>query len=408
MNNKNEIIIVGGGAAGLMAAGLLCEKGYRPTVIEHKEKCGRKILITGKGRCNLTNNCTVDAFMQNIRSNSRFLYSAVSNFGPQDTMQLFEDIGVPLKTERGQRVFPASDKAEDILNALLKYSSGMKLIHGAVQEIINENNTVQGVKLKNGKEMPAKAVLLCTGGLSYPSTGSTGDGYYIARKLGHTIVPTEASLVGLTVSGNECRHMMGLSLKNVEVKLMCNGKVVYREQGEMLFTHFGVSGPVILSASAHIKNGEKYTVSIDMKPALSEEELDKRLIRDFEKYSNRDTKNVLNDLLPKKMIPIMLGRWAVADKKAHQITKQERAEIASLLKNLEFEIVGKEGIDFAVITSGGVSVKEVDPKTMQSKRVKGLYFAGEILDVDGYTGGFNLQIAFSTAVAAANGCSVMY
>ena len=403
MEQKSRIIIIGGGAAGLMAAGNLREKGFVPTVIEHKEKCGQKILITGKGRCNVTNQCDIEEFMQNIRRNPRFLYSSISNFTPEDTMDFFDSSGVPLKTERGKRVFPVSDRASDILNALLKNASGMNLIHGAVKQILVEDKTIIGIRLKNDKEIEADVVLLCTGGLSYKATGSTGDGYRMAEQLGHTIVPPEASLVGLTIKGKECTQMMGLSLKNVELKLLYKSKIVFAEQGEMLFTHFGISGPIVLSASAHMKMEEQYIVEIDLKPALSLEELDKRLVRDFEKFSNKDVKNVLSGLLPQKMIPIVLERWGIGDKKTHQVTKQEREKLVLLLKHFEFAIEKKESVEYAVITAGGVSVKEVNPKTMQSKLVDGLFFAGEILDVDGYTGGFNLQIAFSTAVAAVGG-----
>ncbi len=399
-----KIVIIGAGAAGLTAAGTLCEAGYQPTVIEHKKEPAQKILITGKGRCNVTNHCDVDTFMQNIRSNPQFLYSAITAFTADDTMQLFEKLDVPLKTERGGRVFPVSDKAEDIRKALLKYAGCMRLVHGQVVDGLYSDGAITGVKLKSGEVIPADAVLLCTGGLSYPATGSTGEGYAIAEKLGHTIVKPAASLVGLTIKGKECPAMMGLALRNVGLKLIeSNRKTVFAEQGEMLFTHFGISGPMVLSASAHIKEGKEYTVSIDMKPALSFEELDKRLLKDFEKYANKDIKNALDDLLPKKMIPIILNRWGVPEKKVHQVTKQERIKLAELIKNFSLQIYGKEDVTHAVITAGGVSVKEVDPKTMQSKLINGLYFAGEILDVDGYTGGFNLQIAFSTAVASANG-----
>lgn len=399
-----EIVIIGAGAAGLVAAGVLCEAGYTPTVIDHKKEPAQKILITGKGRCNVTNNCDVDTFLQNIRSNPRFLYSAINSFNTNDTMQLFENLGVPLKTERGGRVFPVSDKAEDIRKALLKYASGMQFKHGQAAAVLNDGKRVTGVKLKNGEVISADAVLLCTGGLSYPTTGSTGNGYEIAEKLGHTIVKPTASLVGLTVKGKECPAMMGLALRNVGLKLVeNNGKTVFSEQGEMLFTHFGMSGPMVLSASAHMQNGKQYNVFIDMKPALSFEELDKRILKDFEKHANKDIKNALDDLLPKKMIPIILNRWGIPEKKVHQVTKQERTGLVELIKKFTLPVHGKEDVAHAVITAGGISVKEVDPKTMQSKLVNGLYFAGEILDVDGYTGGFNLQIAFSTAVAAAKG-----
>ena len=398
-----QVLVVGAGAAGLMAAGILAKGGAKVLVLEHMDSPGRKLLITGKGRCNVTNDCGNDEFLAQVRRNPRFLYSALSRFSTADTMAFFEGQGVPLKVERGRRVFPQSDHAADILAALQRHAAGAKPRKGEAVRLLLQNGRVTGVALPDGQTVLADAVLLCTGGLSYPGTGSTGLGYAMAKQAGHTIIPPAASLVPLRTAGG-CAELMGLSLKNVRLTLLQNGRGVFSEQGEMLFTHFGLSGPLVLSASAHMGEKGPFAVSVDLKPALSLEELDRRIARDFEKYANKDAANSLGDLLPKKLIPVILRRWGVLpDKKVHQITKEERRALAALLKDLCFEVTGKDKIEHAVITAGGVSTKEVSPGTMASKLASGLYFAGEILDVDGYTGGFNLQIAFSTAVCAAEG-----
>ena len=399
-----KIIIIGGGASGLMMAGTAIENGHSVTIIEHSSQLGKKILITGKGRCNVTNNCDEQVFLKNVRRNASFLYSSIFGFNTNDTMMLFERLGVPLKTERGRRVFPVSDRAADILNALDRYSKDAKKIFDQAINILTDNGKAVGVELRNGTKLYADVVVVATGGLSYPKTGSTGDGYKLAKKVGHTIVPTIGSLVPLIEKGRTCVKLMGLSLKNVNLTIFENEKSVYSEQGEMLFTHFGLSGPLVLSASASINDfvKYKYTASIDWKPALSVEDLDKRILRDFEIFSNKNIENALDKLLPQKSIPIFIEKWGLpADTKVNQVTKEQRLKLVNLFKFFTVELDKMDRIDHAVITSGGISTKEVDPKTMQSKLVDNLYFVGEILDVDAYTGGYNLQIAFSTAYAAA-------
>ncbi|MDR1563423.1 MAG: NAD(P)/FAD-dependent oxidoreductase [Oscillospiraceae bacterium] len=404
-----ELIIVGAGAAGLMAAAQASSGGVSVALLEHNERAGKKLNITGKGRCNLTNNCDVPTLMANIPTNGRFLYSAFSRFNSQDTMAFFEALGVPLKTERGNRVFPVSDNAADITNALYKLciKNGVKHIHTNVTGLLIENGEIIGVNTTSG-ELHASSVILATGGLSYPVTGSDGSGHKMAQEAGHTIVPPKASLVPLTASGKDCRDMMGLSLKNSAIKLTNKktGKCVYKDFGELLFTHFGLSGPVVLSASSHLRDMESglYSFIIDLKPALTEEQLEARLLREFAENTNKDLRNLLRSLLPAKMIGTFIKRTGIqGEKKAHQISKEERRAIIALLKGFVIEIEGFRPISEAIITSGGVSVKEINPSTMESKLVKGLYFAGEIIDADAHTGGFNLQIAFSTAAAAARG-----
>lgn len=402
MINDKTVAVIGGGAAGMMAAGAAAENGNQVTLIEKNPTLGKKLLITGKGRCNVTNNCEFDEFFENIPVNPRFLYSAYSRFSSKDTMDFFEGMGVKLKTERGKRVFPLSDRAVDIVSALRTYiqKTNIEIIHCAARRIITKNAKVSGIELKNNKIVYCDSVILTTGGKSYPATGSTGDGYIMAQELGHTIIEPRASLVPLEALGDICLKLQGLSLKNIEIKISDeSGKICYSDFGEMIFTHFGVSGPVILSASSHIRDiGRKnYCLEIDLKPALSEDILDKRLLRDFEKYSRKEFSNCLIDLLPSKLIPVIVQLSNIpADKKVSEITRVERAELLKLLKSFRILIKGLRPIDEAVITSGGIKTTEIDPKTMESKIVKGLYFAGEIIDVDGYTGGFNLQIAFST------------
>lgn len=408
-NRKYDVLVVGGGAAGLMAAGTAAQNGCRVCLVEKNDRLGRKIRITGKGRCNLTNFCEEQDVIASVPTNGRFLYSAVHRFTPKDTIAFFENLGLATKVERGNRVFPQSDKASDVVDALASFvhRSGVKIITGEAETLLVEKNILQGVKLRDEQRLLADNVIICCGGASYPGTGSTGDGYRFARQAGHTVMPLRPSLVPLTVPGEECREMMGLSLRNVAISVsdQKTKKRVYDDFGEMLFTHFGLSGPIILSASAHMRNMEpnRYRIAIDLKPALSLEQLDARLQRDFSENLNRDFSNSLGALLPKKLIPVVIGRSGIApDTKCNQITREMRRAFAQLLKSLEFDVSGFRPIEEAIVTSGGVKVSEVNPKTMESKLVKGLYFAGEVLDVDAYTGGFNLQIAFSTGRLAAS------
>ncbi len=402
-----NLIIVGAGAAGLFAAGRAARLGHQVTVLEHMDRPGKKLLITGKGRCNLTNDCPPEEFLKHVRRNPRFLFSALAACPPEKVMRLFEEeLGVALKTERGRRVFPQSDRAQDILDALLRWAAGARLETGAqVRALWLEDGRCLGVELEDGRRMRGDRVLVATGGVSYPVTGSTGDGYRLARQAGHTVVPPEPSLVSLVERGSTARRMMGLSLRNVALTLWEGKKELFREQGEMLFTHFGVSGPLVLSASAHIRNLKKYSyrLTIDLKPALTREQLEKRVQGDFQLLANKETANSLTKLLPASMQPVMLDLWGVdPNKKVNQITRTERIRLVELLKDFPIELKEKGDLAHAVVTSGGVAVKEVDPKTMQSKQCPGLCFAGEVLDVDAYTGGYNLGIAFATAWAAAS------
>ncbi|MEG1104936.1 MAG: NAD(P)/FAD-dependent oxidoreductase [Oscillospiraceae bacterium] len=400
-----NLIIIGGGAAGLFAAGSAIKCGHKVTIAEHMPQLGNKLLITGKGRCNLTNNCDKEEFLKNVRRNPRFLYSAISALTPQDVMQLFEnELSLPLKTERGRRVFPQSDRAADVLDALTRYAHGTKFVHAQVKNLIIQDGTARGVALQDGTKLLGDAVLVATGGVSYAVTGSTGDGYRFAKAAGHHVVTPEPSLVSLVEKGNTAKKLMGLSLKNVNLTVFEANKPVFSEQGEMLFTHFGVSGPLVLSASAHIKDikHNPCRCEIDLKPALSEETLDKRIMQDFLLLANKDAANCLVKLLPSKMQPVMLEQWGIdANIKTNQITRADRQKLIKLLKAFPIELSDKGDLAHAVITSGGVDVKEINPKTMESKLVNGLYFAGEVLDVDAYTGGYNLQIAFATAHSAA-------
>ncbi|MBQ4105380.1 MAG: NAD(P)/FAD-dependent oxidoreductase [Clostridia bacterium] len=402
----SRIIVIGGGAAGLLAAGTAAELGAEVTVLEKNKRPGRKLCITGKGRCNITNNCTKDVFIENVNTNPRFLYSAINAFDCSDTMNFFEDLGLRLKTERGNRVFPESDKATDVVGTLERFAadSGVNIkCSTVVQRLIVKDNAVVGVADKTGKEYTCDGVIIATGGCSYPKTGSTGDGYEFARLAGHTIMPAEASLVPLVCDGShlaDCQDMQGLSLRNTGVKLLENNKEIYSDFGELLFTHFGLSGPTILSSSAHLNDikSKNYTVSIDLKPALDFEKLDARVLRDFDKYKNREISNSLCDLLPSSMIPVVIRRLGVDPAlRSNSVTREQRHNLVGLLKDMRFDIVSTRPIDEAIITRGGVKTSEIDPATMESKLCKGLYFCGEVIDVDAYTGGFNLQIAFSTA-----------
>lgn len=403
---SKKVLVIGAGAAGLLAAGFAAEAGANVTVLEKNKRVGRKIMITGKGRCNVTNDCDVQTYIRNVPVNGRFLYSAINNFTPQDTIYFFEEIGLPLKTERGNRVFPVSDKALDVVDALhdFIFDKGCKLVNETAKELIIEDGEVIGVKCENDTYY-ADSVIICCGGKSYPLTGSTGDGYTLAQQAGHTVTELKPSLVPLESRNTDCKSMQGLALKNVALKIIDNNskKPVYDDFGEMLFTHFGMSGPMILSASSHIRDitDGKYSAEIDLKPALSMEQLDKRLQNDFRENSNRDVSNSFSKLLPRKIIIPVLKRWGVPfDKKCNSITKEERRKLCEILKAFTVDISGFRPIEEAIITSGGVKTSEINPKTMESKLVHGLYFAGEVIDCDAYTGGFNLQIAWSTGKLA--------
>lgn len=399
---KADGIVIGGGPAGMFAAITAAEQGKKVLLLEKNHRLGKKLLITGKGRCNVTNHCTGQEVLQNTPRNGRFLFSAMAAFPPEKTYAFFESHGCPLKVERGNRVFPVSDRSQSVLDCL---QNELRRLHVTVSEervteILTAEGRVTGVRTDRGSH-EAGWVILATGGASYPATGSTGDGYRMAEALGHTIVPQEGSLVPLEAE-EDCKQMQGLSLRNVGVKLLgAKGKVLYQDFGELLFTHFGVSGPTVLSASCHMK-GEGCRLLLDLKPALDEAKLDARILRDLEMYQNRAMENALTDLLPRSMIPVVLRRLEIAsDMQANSLTKQKRRALVELLKAFPVEILGKRPVSEAIITSGGVKVSEINPKTMESKLVPGLYFAGEIIDCDAYTGGFNLQIAWATAYAAA-------
>lgn len=402
---ETDHLCIGGGPAGVFAALTAAANGKRCMILEHNKQLGRKLRITGKGRCNLTNNCDRDTLLANILANGKFLYSALSRYTPQDVMAYFEGLGVPLKTERGNRVFPVSDRAEDIVQALQKavQRAGIPVVHGNAAHLILEQGRCLGVRTADGREFRAGTTLLATGGLSYPKTGSDGTGYRLAEEAGHTIVPPMPSLIPLVTKENWCRDAMGLSLRNVTLRLYRGEKCVFEDLGEMLFTHFGVSGPLVLSASALMRKGspEDYRLEIDLKPGLTPEQLDKRIQRDLAESPNRDLGNILHALLPAKLILPVLRLCGIApDTKANTLTKAQRLTLGSCIKAVSLHVRAFRPIEEAIITRGGVSVKEVDARTMASKRCEGLYFAGEILDLDGYTGGFNLQIAFSTAYSA--------
>lgn len=405
-----KIVIIGGGAAGLMAASsaafCLKDEPYSITIVEKNSRPARKVMITGKGRCNVTNNCDVNTLIANTPKNGKFLYSAFNNFTSYDTMTYFESMGVPLKTERGNRVFPVSDKAVDIVDALIKpVQKNCNIIEGTAETVIAPNGKVTAVKLADGRILDADSVIISTGGMSYPVTGSTGDGYKMAKMLGHTVTDLTPSLVGLECHEGFCTRLAGLSLKNVTLSVFETGKKkpLYKEMGEMLFTHTGISGPLTLSASAHLRymGKKEYFAEIDLKPALDDAQLDKRILRDFEESLNRDFANSLDKLLPKSIIPVIINMSGISPHtKVNQISREQRLSLINAIKHFRVTITSFRPIEEAIITSGGISVKEIDPATMMSKLVDGLFFAGEVIDVDAYTGGFNLQIAFSTGFLA--------
>jgi len=397
-----DVIVIGGGPAGMFAAITAANNHKKVLLLERNDRLGKKLLITGKGRCNVTNDCDMQEVMQNIPRNGRFLYSALTEFPPRRIMDFLEAAGCPLKTERGNRVFPVSDQAQSVLDALKNEmrKAGVTVRTGRVKKILTGDSGVCGVQTDR-ETVECCGIILATGGVSYPATGSTGDGYAMAKQLGHTIIEPQGSLVPLETAGSDCPDMQGLALRNVAVKLLnAKGKVLYKDFGELLFTHFGISGPTVLSASCHLK-GEGCKLVIDLKPALEENKLNDRILRDLELYQNRAMENALTDLLPRSMIPVVLRRLEIDPAmQANSLTRQKRRALVELLKAFSVEITGKRPVAEAIITSGGVKTSEIDPKTMESKKVPGLYFAGEIIDCDAYTGGFNLQIAWATAYAA--------
>lgn len=408
-----NVVVIGGGPAGMMAAIVAAKNSNNVTIIEKTSSLGNKLKITGKGRCNLTFEGNQENFKQNIVKNYKFMYSSFSTFSNKDVVDYFESLGVKTKVERGGRIFPVSDKAEDIVHALsseLKKYNVKIMYNTSVTDFIIEENVLKGIITKNNEKILCDKCILATGGMSYKVTGSTGDGYEIAKKCNHNIVDIKPGLVPLKSEDKICKELQGLSLKNVGLTLYDDEKKIYEDFGEMMFSHFGITGPIVLSASSKLNRIEnldekiknhKIKVSIDLKPALHIDVLDKRICRDFEKYSNKEFKNSLNDLLPQKMIPVVISLSKIdIDKKVHQITKEERKKLVNILKNLVINITGFMSIDIAIITCGGIDVKDINPKTMESKKIKNLYFAGEIIDVDAYTGGFNLQIAFSTGYVA--------
>ena len=401
-----DLVVIGGGPAGMMCAYTAAERGLSVVLLEPNDKLGRKLRITGKGRCNVNNKCDIKTFMANIPGDGRFLYSALNRLSPGDTIAFFEGHGLPLKTERGNRVFPQSDNANDVANlmASLCKKAGVRIRHTSAKQIITENGAVAGVATGEGY-LPCRAAAVCTGGLSYPLTGSTGAGYEFARNLGHTVSPLRPSLVPLVSPDAYCAEMQGFAPKNVTLSAYEDDKLICRELGEMLFTHFGVSGPLVLSASAKMRKmgSAVYRLSIDLKPGLDEKKLDARILRDFDKYANREFKNALGDLAGGSMIPILVELSGIPeDKPVNTITREERKRLVALLKAFPVAVSGFRPIEEAIVTSGGISTKEINPRTMESKLVSGLFFAGEVLDVDGYTGGFNLQIAWSTGFVAGN------
>jgi len=410
--NMSKCIVIGGGAAGMMAAYSAAKHGHQVTLLEKNEKLGKKVFITGKGRCNVTNACDIEVLFQNVITNPKFLYASFYTFDNQAIVDLLQEYGCPTKVERGDRVFPVSDHSSDVIAALTRALKdvGVKIcLHTKVKELIVEENTAKGVRLATDEILKADAVIVCTGGLSYQTTGSTGDGYRFAKDAGIEVVEAKPALVPLECKEEWCEDLMGLSLRNVEVTIMDGKKKVFQEFGEMLFTHFGMTGPLILSASSHyVKKyyGKEMPITIDLKPALSIEQLDKRVLRDFEANINRQFKNALGELFPTKLIPVMIALSGIhPDKKVNEISREERLAFVHLIKNLPLTITGTRSFTEAIITQGGVKVSEINPSTMESKKISGLYFAGEVLDLDAVTGGFNLQIAWSTGYLA--GMSVL-
>lgn len=401
--------VIGAGAAGLIAAGRAAERGHNVFLFEKNNIAGRKIRITGKGRCNLTNACDADSLILNVPGNGKFLYSSFNSFSNKDVISFFERMGMKVKVERGERVFPESDSAKDVVDALMKYASTHNvqfIFKKAVDEIMVNDGHITGVRLFDGSTQKLDTIIVATGGISYPGTGSTGDGHKMVRKLGHTVTDLKPSLVPMNVKENWVKELQGLSLKNIAIKMLdIKGNVIYTDFGEMMFTHYGVTGPVILSASRHVLkyNYKNVFLSIDLKPALSEEKLDNRIQRDFSKFIRKQYKNSLNDLLPSLLVPVVINLSNISPgKPVNQITKEERKRLVTILKHLTCEITGSRSFDEAIVTAGGIAIKEVNPVTMESKLINELYFAGEILDLDAYTGGFNLTIAFSTGYAAGN------
>ena len=407
----SKVLIIGGGAAGMMAAAFAAKNGNRVEVFDKNEKLGKKLFITGKGRCNITNAADLEDFFSAVTSNPKFLYSAFYSFTNEQVISFFEELGVKTKVERGGRVFPVSDHSSDVIQALKSEMErlGVKInLNAEVKELITEKNstreTVNGIRLVSGKKISGDAVIVATGGISYPSTGSTGDGYRFARRCGHKVSELSPSLVPMEVKEWYAGELMGLSLRNIEIRITDGKKKLYQEFGEMLFTHYGVTGPVILSASSVVGKKLKdteLTLHIDLKPALTEEQLDKRVLREFETNHNRQFKNAVDSLFPSKLRPVIVELSGIPEeKKVHEITKEERLRFVRLIKDFTMTLTGLRGYNEAIITKGGVSVKEIDPGTMESKLVKGLYFAGEVLDLDAVTGGYNLQIAWSTGYLA--------
>ncbi len=401
---NDTVLVVGGGPAGMMAAAVAAKRGKKAVIIEKNDDLGKKLLITGKGRCNITNDCDISEFIENVPVNGNFLYSAFYSFTNRNLISLLNSAGLETKVERGGRIFPVSDKASDVLLALKRILKhyGVKTLRGEVKDIKCENDG-KTVVLSGNRALKCASVVIATGGMSYPRTGSTGDGYKFAKKMGHTVVAPKASLVPLCLNSKYCKDLMGLSLRNIYLSVEMDKKEIYSDFGEMLFTHYGVSGPVILSASSHMRNFDKhkYKIKIDLKSALDEQILDKRILRDFEANKNKAFVNSLDALLPKKLIPVIVELSGIDPyKKVNSISREERKALLACLKSLEFDVSGLRSVSDAIVTSGGVSVKEINPKTMESKLEKGVFFSGEVIDVDAYTGGFNLQIAFSTGYLA--------
>ena len=403
---SKQVVVIGGGAAGTMAAYMAAKNGHKVTLLEKNEKLGKKIFITGKGRCNVTNACDITDFFESIPTNSKFLYSAVYSFTNQDVVDFFVDAGCPLKVERGDRFFPVSDHSSDIIAALKRKLSEVLVdvkLNTAVKELLIENEKVTGVILDNGKKITADAVVVATGGISYPTTGSTGDGYKWAVNCGHKLIDPSPALVPLETKEDWTKELQGLSLKNVSLSFKNGKKVLYEGFGEMMFTHFGITGPLVLSASSYMKNTSGVQAFLDLKPALSIEQLDKRILREFDENKNKQFKNSINSLFPAKLIPVMLSLSGInPDKKVNEISKEERKFFVELIKEVPMTIIGTRDFKEAIITRGGICVKDINPSTMESKKIKDLYFAGEVLDVDGLTGGYNLQIAWSTGALAGN------